>query len=372
VRLIVLSFALLVALTTPYAHTQDVVHVGEDPLGIPMRIRDFTFPGFLLLTFAPTPAESLGRGKWGVELHVSAVNDFQVSPEVEAYLAQTRADGQRRRLDEADANFVVGLPGGSGFYIDLETDILEFAVHYGVTDRFDVGATVNYYRFSGGILDGTIEGFHDLLDLGQQGRNFVERDEVQVIIGRNGDVFIRVLEPPSNGGFGDPFLFARYTFPGQLGGWRFNLEAGLKPPLASESKALTSGAWDGGLQLTADRRWRRNALILNLAVVSPGDFEDTDFRVGVKVPILKSLQASWIHLFTGGRHTRVFLQALLAEHPLSDLVESDLTKLEAQLTVGVKWDTSVGTWGIGLTENLFNMDNTPDIGVHLSWGKVFG
>jgi hypothetical protein len=37
----------------------------------------------------------------------------------------------------------------------------------------------------------------------------------------------------------------------------------------------------------------------------------------------------------------------------------------------MKWVTRTGVWGVGLTENLFNYDNTRDIAVHLSWGKLF-
>ena len=39
--------------------------------------------------------------------------------------------------------------------------------------------------------------------------------------------------------------------------------------------------------------------------------------------------------------------------------------------MGMKWATRTGVWGVGLTENLFNYDNTPDIAVHLSWGMLF-
>lgn len=51
---------------------------------------------------------------------------------------------------------------------------------------------------------------------------------------------------------------------------------------------------------------------------------------------------------------------------------TDLSDPEFQITFGVKWATTDGVFGIGLTENLFNYANTPDIGVHLSSGTFFG
>ncbi len=363
-----LCCSLVLAASWPLG-AQEVLHVGDHPTGIPMRMRDFTFPSFLVLTFAPSPAMSLGQGRWGVELHLSKVNNFQVSDAVEDYLATTRPDDVRRRLDQADAEAIVAMPAGHGFFIDIETDILELKAHYGLTDRIDVGATLHYLRYSGGILDGIIEGFHDLTDFSQQGRNFVERDQTQVVIGREGQVFAQAIDGVSDGGFGDPFLFGRYTFP-STGRWRFEAELAVKPPLASSEDALSSGSWDVGLQLTADRRWSRDALIVNAAVVHAGDFEATSFRKGTDVPLLPAVHVTWIHSWGGPKNSRFFLQGLSAEHPLRDLIDSELTQLEVQLTAGVKWDTALGTWGVGLTKNLFNFDNTPDIGLHFSWGRV--
>lgn len=352
------------------AHAGDELLVDQHPTGVPMRMRDFAFPGFLMLGFAPSPAAALGRGRWAFEVHFSKVNDFQTSGAVEEYLAATRGVGVRRALDAADASYVLGLPQGKGFYVDLETDAVEIAVHRGITDRLDLGLSLNYFHYGGGFLDGVVESFHDTFSLGQGGRTHVVRNHAQVVIGNDGAVFVRALETPSDGGFGDPFLFARYALPGQLAGWRFNLAAGAKPPLASEERAVSSGSWDFGLQLTADRRWRRNALIVNLAAVAAGDFRDTEFRVGTDIPLLPAVHVSWLHLLGGSYRARTFLQLLFAQHPLRDLIASDFTSLEFQLTGGVKWDTALGTWGVGVTENLFNFDNTPDIGIHLSWGTV--
>jgi hypothetical protein len=153
-------------------------------------------------------------------------------------------------------------------------------------------------------------------------------------------------------------------------GWRFNLAAGIKPPLASTERLLSTGSWDFGFLLTADRRWQRNALIFNLGVVFPGEYEETHYGMSFDPPTLPSLNMSWLHRFKRWPNTRLFLQFLAAKHIYSGLTDSDLSDPGFQMTVGMKWATRAGILGVGLTENLFNFDNTPDIGVHLSWGLL--
>ncbi len=341
---------------------EDVYSVADDPIGAPMRVRDFTFPTYLLLSFAPQPAAPLTQGKWAFEIHYSAINNFQVSQTVEDYLEQVR-DNRREPLNQADADFILSLPQGEGFYIDGEFQFLELVAHYGITDRLDIGFAVTHLDFSGGYLDGTIFDFHDQFGYGQQGRNFVADEQFQIVIGQDGQG-LTLLDGPPSGGFGDPSLFFRY-FLGQRGRWSFSLGGGIKVPVADE-RFLSSGNWDLGLTWTAQASWKKNALFFNLAAVEAGEFEDQ----GVDPPILPSLNVSWIRAFGKNRQNRVFLQLLVAEHAFSDLFDSDLSELELQFTLGFKRATRAGVFGFGLTENILAYDNTPDIGIHLSWGYL--
>lgn len=341
----------------------------DDPMGVPMRVRDFTVPSFLVLGFTAAPAAPLGRGRYALELHYSKVNDFQVSPAVEDYLAETRGGG-RRRLTEDDVEFIVGLPDGEGYYIDGEFDYIEVAAHWGLTDRLDVSLAVPYIRYTGGALDSVIYGFHDLIGTGQQGRDFVEDDQFQFVTGANGVVGASSLERPGSGGFGDPNLYLRWAVPGTVRGWRFNLAAGVKPPLASTERLLSTGSWDFGILVTADRRWQSNAVIFNLGFVFPGTYEESRYGTSFDPPTLSSLNMSWLHGFKRWPRTRMFFQLLAARHMYSDLMDSDISDPEFQMTIGMKWATSAGVLGVGLTENLLNFDNTPDIGVHVSWGVL--
>jgi hypothetical protein len=182
------------------------------------------------------------------------------------------------------------------------------------------------------------------------------------------------LDRPSAGGFGDPSFYLRYAIPATLGRWRFSIGGGIKAPVAEADAGLSTGAWDVGILFTADLRLPKNALIVNLSYVVPGRVHNIDVtgKRDIDLPDLPSLNLSWIHRFDRWQRTRTFVQVLLSEHPLRDFVDSDLSDPEFQITFGLKWATKAGVFGVGLTENLFNFANTPDIGIHLSWGNFFG
>jgi len=349
------------------------VFLSDDPIGVPMRVRNFTYPSLFFLGFAPAPAAPLGKGVLAVELHHSTVNYFQSSPSVEAYLRESRGENSRR-LDAADVKTIVSMPTGEAFYFDGEINYTEVFVHWGLTDRLDLSVAVPYIGFSGGVLDGLIYDFHDTFGLGQAGRDYVEERLFQAVFAADGVVWEALLERPSSGGFGDPSLYLRYAIPKSLGRWRFSVGAGVKAPIADPEDGLSSGAWDFGVLLTADLRLPKDALIVNLGYVVPGTAQGLDVS-GTRsfdLPNLPSLNLSWIHRFNRWKKTRTFVQVLLAEHPLRDFVDSDLSEPEFQITFGLKGATRTGVFGVGLTENLFHYANTPDIGIHLSWGNFFG
>jgi hypothetical protein len=147
-------FAALLIVAPGSAVAGDVpLFLSDDPIGVPMRVRNFTYPTLFFLGFAPAPAAPLGQGTVAIELHYSKINYFQTSPSVESYLRQSRHGG-RRELDSTDVDAIASMPAGEGFYLDGEIDYTELFVHWGLTDRLDLSVAVPYIGFSGGILDG--------------------------------------------------------------------------------------------------------------------------------------------------------------------------------------------------------------------------
>jgi hypothetical protein len=351
-----LLFALPLAADEPF--------LAADPLGVPFRVRDYTFPSFLTLGMPPQPAAPLGKGGVGIQFVSSAVNTFQASRSVEEYLGQTRAGGTRRPIDAADARFIASLPSGEGYYVDADFAFAELGAYFGITDRLDVGISLYYIEFGRTSLDGGIFNFHETFDLGQAGREYVANGQFQIVLGQDGDAVVQLLDGPPDGGFSDPNFFVRYALP-NLGRWAFNVGAGIKIPVA-DPDALSSGNLDYGVIVTADRRWTRNAIIVNAALVDPGRFD----QLGVDPPILPSINLAWLYRFERWPATRAFVQGLVAEHVFSEVADSAISDLEIQLTFGLKRITKWGVLGFGLTENLLNYDNTADIGVHFSWGML--
>ncbi len=330
----------------------------------PFQVRDYTFPSFLLLGFSPTPARSLSRDQQHLSFSYSVVNDFQVSATVEEYLKNSR-QGQRRPLNAADISFIRNLPQGEGYYIDGEFTMLEFNYNRGLGNHLELGITTNYIFYGGRLLDGVIYDFHDAIGTGQQGRDYVANNQVQVVLARDSGKDIVLTQRPSRGGFGDPNIYIRTAFPVPYFDWQGKLSLGIKPPLMSERKFLSSGNWDAGFQLTLNKQTSHNIVTINTGYIYTGGFEQTDFNP----PSLPYINLGWLHRYKKWSNTRSQIQFHLAEHPYRDLVDSALSELQFQLTLGVKWKLDAGMLGVALSENVLNFDNTPDVVLHLSWER---
>ena len=134
-------------------------------------------------------------------------------------------------------------------------------------------------------------------------------------------------------------------------------------------RALAAGETDDAEALFVEALglWRGSAL---------GDLSYEEFAQGEAARLeelrLVALEELADARLASGVHAELVpeLERLVAEHPFRKVVDSDLSELETQLTLAMKWNTPLGVIGLGLTENVFNMDNTPDIGLHFSWGLL--
>lgn len=333
----------------------------SDWIPVPFRVRNQTFPTLLVMGFSPRPAYAIPHGAWAVELNVSRSNNFQQSLNVEQYLRGR--DIGREPLQGEDFDAILAMEGDR-FYVDGEITVVDLGFHHGLTDRLGLAIRVPWYGYGGGFMDSMIYGFHDAFGLGQAGRDFVAEDQFQVLVGFGDEVYL-VDGAPTSGGFGDPVATLHYTFPNRPAGWTLGLEGGFKAPIADSGDNLSSGSWDVGLQFNAQRQWTRHAVVLNLAWVLPGEFQPEGFEPAD----LPSVNAAW--LVRMGRRTTGVVQALFSENIFREATDSQLAELEFQVTLGAKFDFDFGTLGVGVTENVFNFDNTPDLALHLSYSGIF-
>lgn len=327
---------------------------------VPFRVRNLTFPTVLTMGFMPRPTNPAGAGAWVVEINASASNNFQMSTGIQDWLAQR--GGPRRPLSSDDIAAIVAGLDEPQFLVDGELGVVDLGIHYGLSPRLTASLRIGHLGYSGGFMDPFIQGFHDLAGIGQAGREFLGKGDFQMLFIHDGD-HVALVDRPSSGGLTDPMLSLAYSFPEQCKNWSFSVEGAVKPPISDENDWISTGSWDVGVQATAQKTWRRNALVLNLSLVLPGDVR---IKGNFDPPELPSLNVAYL-VRLGNRTTGV-IQALYSENIFRDEIDSELSAYEFQVTAGVKIEAFGGGIGLAITENLINFDNTPDFGLHLSYG----
>lgn len=143
-----------------------------------LRERDLTPFGFLRLDMRPAHAIWAPPGSWGIEVLLGYQNSWMLSPNVEQYLKSLPG---RRSLGPADTEAIRALPG-EAYLVDLELGLVDVNLNRQLTDHWSVNAIVSGVSYSGGFMDGTIEGFHKAFGYGSSGRPAVSRNSVNVIL----------------------------------------------------------------------------------------------------------------------------------------------------------------------------------------------
>jgi Protein of unknown function (DUF3187) len=323
----------------------------------PLRVRDMTPFNLLRLDMLPAHAVSAGPGSWAIEADLSFSNTFVMSDNVREYL-QGRAEPSP--LTEADAQAILGL-GEDAYYVDGEFGLLEVTFHYRVMRRTSVYMTLSAYSFAGGFLDGTIESFHEGFGLGNSGRDLVGRNRLQTVMSLNGTQ-VSFLDAPVGNGLGDPVLGLRHVFPFGASPWNLVVSAEAKIAWRGERLFLSTGSNDFGVQTSLQGKFRRQAVYLTSSFVS------TDGRVlGIELErrVVPTLAAAYELAIT--EHTN-FIGQLHASQSTVRESTIDLIKADKyQASLGLRSRRGPLIYGLAVTENIKNFDNTPDIGVTLTF-----
>jgi len=335
--------------------------LAEDPRPwIPMRIRDMTLPNGLVMGFVPTPAASLGKGRWAIELQWGRANNFIATENVESFLEERGL--MRAPLSEKDIAALIAQPGDS-FLLDGEFSLTQLAVHYGISRRSHLTVIATYLTYSGGDLDGFIANFHDTFSFTNAGAEYVPEGLFQAVfdIEGNDSPPLVLRDRPTSGGFGDPQIIYHYAFPSIGKGWRLAAEVGFKPAVAKEEEFLSSGNEDYGVQLSAECGWKKHGIVLNGSYVFIGDYVQ-----GLEPANLWGINATLMRYF--GKRWVLDLQAYTGDSLSRNATDTGFGELETQISLGFKFYRKRRYIGFGLTENFANFDNTPDIGFHFTIG----
>ena len=331
-----------------------------------MRSRDLTTFGFLRLDMRPAYAVSIEPGSWAIETELGYQNTWALSPEVEKYLVSLEPSG-RRTLGPDDYAAIQALPG-ENYLLDVESTNFDFTFHYKFSPHWTGYVIASAVSYQGGFLDGTIESFHDTFGFSTFGRPAVSKNDVNLIYDLK-STQLASFGSPTDGGFTDPTFGLRYTGLQPLGKWAFSLEGAVKVPVGGERTLLSTGKTDVGLQASLQRFGDHHALYLNIAGVY---YAGADFPVPQESQVVPTVIFGYERTVT--QRTNVNLQAYVSKsvysHDETDLDE--LLGLKYQLTLGIRHRMERFLFTFGITENLQNVNNTPDIGFQLGLAYVPG
>ena len=335
---------------------------GWQTLGL-MRVRDMTPFAIARLDMLPAHAVPATPGTFAFEVNVSYQNTWALSDNVKDYL-ETRGV-ERGAIAADDVAAIIDLPGDA-YLFDGELGLADLTLHYRFNRHVGIYATVPYLTAGGGFLDATIEGFHDAVGFSSAGRELAPRNS-WIAVGNVERGTIVLAEPPESR-LGDPVFGLRYSLTSAPGPYNVVLEAAAKLALSDGSERLAStGNNDYGLQVSLQRFFTRNALYLSLAGVyyqSP----DPAFSRTAWIP---TVIAGWEARLS--KNTNFILQGYLSESVVTETALDELSAEKIQATIGIQRLYRGNVLRFGITENVANFNNTPDVGVNLSIARiVFG
>ena len=340
------------------AHAQDGRFYGM------LRTRDLTPFGFLRLDMRPAHAISIESHSWAVEAELGYQNTWALSRNVEKYLTELEASG-RREIGPAEIQAIRDLPG-ENYLLDVESATLDFTLHYKLSSQWSLYAIATAVSYHGGFLDSGIEKFHDTFGFSTFGRPAVSRNDTNLIYDLKGSQ-VTLLGAPKTQGFMDPTFGLRYSGFKLPGRWQMSVETAVKVPLQGERLLLSTGRTDYGLQASVRRLGSRNALHIDLAAVY---YAGEDLPSPHDAQIVPTLIVGWERQLTG--RTNFNLQGY-ASRSVYRREQTDLDELlsdKFQLSLGLRhrFDCCVASFAV--TENLQNLNNTPDIGFQAGFAWV--
>ncbi len=326
-----------------------------------MRVRDMTPFGISRLDMLPAHSVEVPRRTWAIEANMSYQNTWARSRNVRRYLSERGI--QRGQIGEREIAEIVALPG-EAYLVDAEIGLIDLTLHYRASERFSFYATIPYFIFSNGFLDATIEGFHNTIGIENAGRNYAQRNRFVAVVDLREHSLI--LDAPPRDEFGDPVFGVRYNFGLRNQGTTLVVEAAAKLVLQNSQRLVSTGRNDFGVQVSLQQFFDRNALYLTLAEVyfaSP----ERGFADSLWLP---TIIGGWETKLT--RHVNLITQLYLSKSNIQKTALDELSAPKIQATAGLQWIYRKNALRFGITENIANYDNTPDIGVNLSFGRILG
>ena len=329
-----------------------------------LRSRDLTPFGFLRLDMRPAHALSIEPGSFAFEVELGYQNTWALSENVERYLETLEPSG-RRPMDARLISDIQALPG-ENYLLDLESATVDLAVHYKMSRHWSAYAIATAVSYQGGFMDWGIERFHRALGFDTFGRHAVMRGGTNLLYHLKSAQVV-MTEPPQPQGFLDPTVGLRYSAFELPGRWRMSAEVAAKVPLSGARPLLSTGRTDYGTQVSLRRLGERNALHLDLAAVY---YAGEDLPAPHGSQVVPTVVVGWERQMSARTNINVQGYASSSVYRRAQTDLDELLKDKFQLSLGVRHRFERGIVSFAVTENLQNLNNTPDIGFQLGFGWV--
>lgn len=264
-------------------------------------------------------------------------------------------------------NFTSAISNSNFGFFDGETTTFSLGYRRALGDRFEWGVELPYVYHSGGFLDGAIDGFHDLFNMQDGGREKARRYKIDYAITYKGQEQVNFQD--SQSGLGDIRANVGYQLFRDLDRG-LALRGQIKAPTGDADDLTGSGAWDaaGWLELTDRRLMSRWGVELTLAggltYLGEGDIA-SDAQEDI---------AAFGHLGMGYRIGKRFsFRAQMDGHTkLIDTGVDQVAGAAVQGTLGGRWHVTNTVWSdFTIVEDLTG-DSTSDVVFQILLGARLG
>ena len=357
-RWLLLGLAWMVA-GTAWAEAPPGIASAEEFYG-PLRARDLSPFGYLRLDMRPPFAGDVTPGTWSIEAEVAYQNTWAISPTAQYYLeSQSRP---RRSLDSQDLDAIRAL-SAENFLVDLELAQFDVILHRQLSEDWGAFVVLSAVNYGGGLLDESIEQFHQAFGLDNNGRPAVRRGQINVFLDLKGQQYT-ALDAETLDGLLDPTLGVRYTGVPLAAPWQLVLEAEAKVPLQGQREWLSTGRVDAGLQATVVRRGNGHAFYGNLALVQ---YAGSEGNLPADARLLPTFVAGFESHLTNRTHAIVQFYASPSVYDSSQTSMDELLSTKYLLSLGLRHHRGKHVFSFAMTENVASLQSTPDIGVQFGW-----
>jgi hypothetical protein len=252
------------------------------------------------------------------------------------------------------------------FLLDYEMLQTTLSLAYGVTEKLELELELENRSRFGGELDSLSRWFHDVVGIGQNGRDLVPRDAFNFELSPEGQEPIR-LSQSDKGPFNRSALLTLQHNVTLGRGWLPAVSYAVTTRFdASGTDDLVGvGNWDVGVSVAVARRFGEFYAYgtLGAARFSTDEFRGLELRTS-QLSLLGAVEWRYVE------HQSIVVQYLVTEGQVADFAPFDEPSHE--ISLGFKWEAVPGSIiELGLIENAVVFDNTPDVGLVLGYSRRF-